>query len=243
MSNLLNTLKNYPYDCQLQYLLKEYEIANIIYQIIQWLETDFFDDDLTKIDFITFARDFCIGSDLTRSEKDAFYEALKTQGFFKVINAYLYDNDISLSSWTIYTFGKFSQIENAVYLEKAYEAYFSLKNPILTSRCLGELHWLGSYKIDDYLKQLNINGDIVSKFTLLNFWEHFSDETEFEHLLKDSELVAFLSPDNLHISKDDVCFKLFQFEQYFWRLSPKETADMTHQRFLAIASSFFKIPI
>lgn len=239
MTNLLQTLKNYPYDCQLQYLLKEYEIADIVREIIEWLETDIQDNDVGKIDFMTFARDFYIGSDLTDIEKAHFYAELKRQNFLKNISQYLYDENMTISNWTIYTLAKFSHPENAIFLEKAYETHFYPNNPILIAKCLSELDWLGSNKVETYLNQLKAKKDVLSKFTLLMYWEGFSNNIEFDKLIQDEALINFISPNDTNISKDDILFKLFQIEQYFWRLPPKETANMTHQKFLALANAFF----
>lgn len=132
MDDLLFFLQNeYTFDCKLKFWVDKYSIENIVREIVEWLKID----NLNYFDTTTFARDFYIGSDLSQENKHIFYKELKRQGFFKELNTFLYSNNFSVCSWTIYTIGKFSNNENVDYLETAYETNFSLTNPILSYRC------------------------------------------------------------------------------------------------------------
>lgn len=155
MDNLLEKLEQEyigKYDSQLRHILEEYSITEIVNHIMQWLTIEWTEtDNLNYAEITTIARDFYIGSNLTEQEKDEYYVELKQQGFFKALDKNLYSIDIAKCSWTIYTFGKFSNSENATYLETAYEEFYSENNPVLSKRCLNELNWLGSKKVENYL--------------------------------------------------------------------------------------------
>jgi hypothetical protein len=160
MDKLLEKLEReytVKYDCQLRYILQEYSIVEIVNHIMQWLKIEWAEaDNLNYADITTIARDFYIGSNLTEQEKDEYYCELEKQGFFITLDKNLYSEDFGKCSWTIYTFGKFSNSINAKYLEAAYEEFYLETNPILSKRCLNELNWLGSKKVEDYLSNLTL---------------------------------------------------------------------------------------
>ncbi|MGB3199007.1 MAG: hypothetical protein WBB17_14885 [Saprospiraceae bacterium] len=230
------------YDCQLRHILQEYSIAEIVTHIMNWLKIEWKENDnLNYAEITTIARDFYIGSNLTKNEKEEYYKELKEQGFFLSLDRNLYSNDFSNCSWTIFTFGKFSQIENAIYLEKAYEEQFAEKSPILAHRCLSELEWLGSKKVEKYLDKLNNNNDIISKLTLLMFWESYCENIETDKLLSDKELIKFISPHNENVSKDEIIFpRLNNFENYIFKLyNEDKKLKLTIEDFTKIANEYF----
>jgi hypothetical protein len=245
MDKLLQKLeKEYivKYDCQLRHILQEYSIVEIVGHIIEWLKIEWKENDnLTYADITTFARDFYIGSDLSEQEKDEYYNELKQQGFFNSLSKNLFSDDFGKCSWTIYTIGKFSNIENAIYLENAYEKLYAEKNPILSQRCLNELQWLGSNKVENYLAKLYKNNDIVSKLTLLMYWESHCEEIETDKLLTDKELIKFISPHNEKISKEEIIFsRLNNFENYIFKLHNEDKKlKMTKENFIKIAKEYF----
>jgi hypothetical protein len=149
---------------------------------------------------------------------NVYYCELKKQGFFITLDKNLYSEDFGKCSWTIYTFGKFSNTENAIYLETAYEKKYSENDPILSQRCLNELHWLGSTKVETFLTKLNNLNDIISKLTLLMYWESHCESKELDRLLSDKELVTFISPNNENPSKDELIDKLNNFENHIFKL-------------------------
>ena len=51
--------------------------------------------------------------------------------------------------------------------------------------------------------KLNNNNDIISKLTLLMFWESYCENIETDKLLSDKELIKFISPHN-----ENVVFKI-----------------------------------
>lgn len=243
-NSLVSILQDYLYNCQLNYLLIEHTMSDIVSCIVTLLTDESYSEalltkNLSAIDVMIFARDFCIGSDLTDTDKNQFYFELKSHKFFDLLSKFLYDNDFNLSSWTIYTFAKFSRKENVIFLETAYETHFYRNNPMLTARCLSELHCLGSKKLDGYLNQLRGNNDVISKFTLFKYWECSGDSPEYHLIIKDEELLEFISPDDLHISTDDIELRLCRFEQFFHKFSKQHMEAMTHKKFSYIASAYF----
>jgi len=231
------------YDCQLRHFLEEYSISEIVNHIMQWLTIEWTEkDNLNYADITTIARDFYIGSNLTDQEKEKYYLELKEQGFFKALDTNLYSEDFAKCSWTIYTFGKFSNIENAAYLETAYEIKYSENDPVLSQRCLNELNWLGSKKIKTYLAKLYKDNTLISKLTLLMYWQPHCESVETDKLLSDKELVNFISPQNENISKDELIFdRLNNFENHIFKLrNEKPKINMTKNDFTIIAKNYFE---
>lgn len=231
------------YDCQLRHILQEYSIIEIVNRIINWLTTEWTDENnLNYAEITTIARDFYIGSNLTELEKKDYYKELKEQGFFKVLNSNLYSENFAKCSWTIYTFGKFSNLENAKYLEIAYEKLYEKINPILSYRCLNELNWLGSSKVETYLTKLINDNSIISKLTLLMYWECHCEDDEIDKLLSDKELIKFISPNNEDVSKDEIMFdRLNNFENYIFKIhNENNNSRMTKNEFVEIARTYFE---
>lgn len=231
------------YDCQLRHILQEYSIIEIVNRIINWLTTEWTDENnLNYAEITTIARDFYIGSNLTELEKKDYYKELKEQGFFKVLNSNLYSENFAKCSWTIYTFGKFSNLENAKYLETAYEKLYEKINPILSYRCLNELNWLGSSKVETYLTKLINDNSIISKLTLLMYWECHCEDDEIDKLLSDKELIKFISPNNEDVSKDEIMFdRLNNFENYIFKIhNENNNSRMTKNEFVEIARTYFE---
>jgi hypothetical protein len=232
------------YDCELRYILQEYSIIQIVNHIMEWLKIEWTENDnLNYAEITTIARDFYIGSNLTEQEKDDYYNELKVQGFFISLENNLYAEEFGKCSWTIYTFGKFSQIENSIYLEKAYEKLYADTNPILSKRCLNELQWLGSEKVEHYLAKLYKNNDIISKLTLLMYWESHCESDEIDNLLLDKELIKFISPHNEKPTKDEIIFnRLSSLENYIFKLhNDDKKLKLSIDGFEKIAKDFFTI--
>lgn len=225
-------------DCNLRFLLKKYSIEEIVKEIVGWLKID----KLDYFDITTFARDFYIGSDLTQEEKEHFHDELKRQGFFQQLNDFLYHDDYAVCSWTIYTFGTFSNNENVGFLETAYEKHYRLTNPILSYRCLLELSWLNSNKVDDYLQELELDNSISSILILLYYWEkHSSHCVKFNELLTDKEVRSLVLPYQMFDEKEkDVSIRLFAFENHLSELHNLNRKKMDKNEFESVAKSYFK---
>src|SRR6218665_1012090 len=142
-----------------------YPMGQIASDILNYLNTD----QHNYFDVTGFAKDFYLSSSLTQDEKENFYKELKSKNFFKLLSTFLYSDNYAVRSWTIYTIGKFSNKENIGFLETAYETNFSLTNPMLSYRCLSELAWLGSKKVEQYLANLKADNSIISKLILLYY--------------------------------------------------------------------------
>lgn len=213
MNNLLDFIKSeYEYDCNLKFLIEKYSLIEIVAEIIELIK--FENSDLIEI--MTFARDFYIGSDLSKDEKENYYSELKKQNFFEELNKHLYSKIISVSSYSIYTFGKFSNSENSKYLEIAYETKFKNENSILSYRCLSELKWLHSKNVKTYIKQLESEKSITSQLTLIYLYEISSNEKKIAEILKDKDFQNFINPDaQKEITTENIYGKLFGFENYF----------------------------
>lgn len=225
-------------DCNLQFLLSSYSVEDIVAHITSWLETN----KATYFDTTTFARDFYIGSDMTEEEKEHFYNELKKQGFFRKLNEFLYSDNFSISSWTIYTIGKFSNPENAAFLETAYEINYVLNNPILAYRCLGELSWLSSEKVDQYLKDLEADESLPSKLILLYYWAPNNSSPGFKALLQDKELINAIVPDLVVTNNEEIISeRLFHFENHIAGLF-KSTGNISMEKkdFENAAKEYFK---
>ncbi|WPV67004.1 hypothetical protein [Chitinophaga sp. LS1] len=132
---------------------EQYPFEKIASDILDFLNADI----ENYFDVTGFAKDIYLAAFLTQEQKKYFYNELKSRDFFKQLNTFLYSDNFSIYSWTIYTIGKFSNSENADYLEKAYETSFSLTNPMLSYRCLNELSWLNSKKTVHYLSKLEFD--------------------------------------------------------------------------------------
>lgn len=231
------------YDWQLRYILQEYSIEDIVNHIMEWLKIEWTENDnIDYADITTIARDFYIGSNLTEKEKDEYYKELKKQGFFIALDTNLYSGDFSKCSWAIYTFGKFGDIENVTYLESAYEKFYAETNPILSQSCLNELSFLGSKKVETYLTKLHNDNDIISKLTLLMFWNCYCESEETGKLLSDKELIKFIAPHSENVSKDEIILdRLDDFERYIFKLhSENNKISMTRNEFNETAKNYFE---
>lgn len=231
------------YDCQLRYILNNYSILEIVNSLKNCISVEWsISDNLNYADLLLIARDFYIGSDLTENEKEEYYEELKRQDFFTSLNENLYSNDFRICNCIIYTIGKFSKSENAKYLECAYEDFYSKTNPILAKQCLVELTWLNSEKVKNYVSKLNIQNDIISKITLLMYWETVSDSDKIEKLITDKKLISFISPENDPlITHDLIMDRMNNFEIYMLKFNNENSKTvMTHNKFYEITERYFK---
>lgn len=211
------------------------QIANEIIKMLHAYKDNYFD-------ITGFAKDYYLSSSLTQDEKTQFYNELKTNSFFQSLNTYLYSEDFAVCCWTVYTIGKFSNNENSSYLEGVYETSFSLTNPILSYRCLSELDWLSSKKIEQYLRNLRADKSIISKLILLYYWEMRSYTTEFKDLLTDKELIAFIAPNQVLIDiEDEISVRLFAFENHISGLyNSTKKSLIDKNEFENIARNYFK---
>ena len=178
MQTLLQFLEedyNLRINCKLKSLLKQYTVKEIVAEIMSWI----LEKKTRYIDILNFARDFYIGSDLTKKQGEVYYAELEWQGFFSLLNNFLYDDDAQTCSWTIYTIGKFSRKENTHFLETAYETNFKLHHPMLAARCLFEMRWLESDKVEGHLETLKSENTLFSKMTLLYFYEPTCNDSNF----------------------------------------------------------------
>jgi hypothetical protein len=181
---LLDYLKNeYSFDCNLNFLFEDITISELVSEIIDWIVNSKHD----YVETLTFARDFHLGSDLSKNTKKEYYEELKKQHFFKVLENNLHCTDLEKISYTIYTIGKFSDNKNSFILENAYENSFKDKNLILSYRCLSELDWLESKKNLLYIEDLKIENSIYSNFILLYLFDMYNNEKEINKILLKSE--------------------------------------------------------
>lgn len=213
MNNLLEFIKlEYNFDCNLKFLIEKYSLAQIVSEIVELIKTE--NSDL--IDIMTVARDFYIGSDLSEEEKENYYSELNRQNFFEELNKHLYSKNISISNYSIYTFGKFSNKENSKYLEIAFETKFKNENSISSYRCLSELEWLNSEKVKEYKKHLKSEKSLTSKLTLIYLYEIWSNKTEIEKILKEKGFQNFINPNSEKtIKAENIYDELFKFENYF----------------------------
>jgi hypothetical protein len=138
--------------------------------------------------------------------------------------------------------GKFSNNENACYLENAYENYYTQTNPILAARCLSELSWLHSIKIEEYLINLNIENSIAAKLSLLMYWETNCNDEEMELLLTDKKLVNFITPHSESLANKEIILKrLSHFENYIFKISNENRKQiLSLKEFEAIAKNYFE---
>gem|GEM_PF-3302246 len=217
---------------------EKYSMEQIANDVINLLNTD----KSNYFDVTGFAKDFYLSSSLTQGEKKHFYNELKAKNFFQSLNTFLYSDDFAVCSWTIYTIGKFSNNENAGYLEAAYETSFGLTNPILSYRCLSELDWLSSEKVEQYLASLKEDNSIISKLTLLYYWEIKSYSSEFKDLLTDKELIAFVVPNQTLVdTEDEICDRLFSFENHIFELyTSNKKSFIDNNEFESVAEAYFK---
>ena len=202
-------------DCKLRFLLEKFSMKMIVEEVMKLLK----ENDLSFIDITTFARDFYIGSDLTNHEKDIYITELKRQGFFHQLNTFLHSDNCNICSWTIYTIGKFSEHENATFLEIAYESKYREANPILAYRCLNELSWLQSEKVENYICELEKSHTIKDSLILLYYFGSLCDNVRFDEMLKEENVINLLSLDRAMSCNEDIAGKkLFALESYIFRL-------------------------
>jgi len=231
------------FDSRLRYLLAEYSIADLVDHIIKWLkdldENDLKADEKYRFTLI-FARDLFIGSDLSKEEKKKYYQTLKAAGFFQSLNEFLYSNNQGFCSYAIYTIGKFSQPENARYLEEAYEKEYRSVDPSLSYRCLSELSWLGSSQLSKYIDDLKNERNTFSKLTLAMFFRSRSDSNnEYDRLITDPELVNFIAPTKPNASKDELESRLANFDMQAFNSAWSSDRHSKPQRLKAAMSKFF----
>ena len=233
-------MKNLRDSLEKKYLIKTNE-RHPIEQIASEVLSFFKADKNYYFDVTGFAKDFYLAPFLTQVEKEQFYNELKKGSFFEQLIAYLYTDNFSACSWSIYVIGKFSDTENAKYLEEAYETNFSLTNPILSYRCLLELSWLSSNKTDQYLADLQLDNSITSKLVLLYSWEPDSDSSKLKTLIKDKELINFIDPNRTLVNpEEEVYSRLFAFEMHVTELYNSATEKIiTKPDFESIAKNYF----
>jgi hypothetical protein len=241
MDSLLSFYKDYvkKLDGEPSDLLSKYSLLEIASKIIDLFEirgVDYF--ELTG-----FAKNVYLSGALTKKDKTAFYKELKRLGLFIRMNRHLSSGNFSEISWAIYVIGKFSNSEDAILLETAYENNFKLNNPILSYRCLGELDWLKSSKLDNYINELNNDNTITSKLILMYYWSPRSNyNNSFEESLKDKELMDFVCPNSDIKDKSGIAEdRLFGFEQYLSNLfNSTKGIQITKQEFQTLAEKYFK---
>jgi hypothetical protein len=217
----------------------KYPMGQIASDILNFLNAD----QKNYFDVTGFAKDFYLSSSLTQVEKKDFYKELKSRDIFKQLNTFLYSDNFSVCSWTIYTIGKFSHNENASFLETAYETNFRLTNPMLSYRCLNELSWLNSKKLDQYLADLEFDNSIASKLILLYYWETSSENSKFNELLTDKELLNFIAPNQTLVdTEEEICDRLFGFENHISELyNSTEKNIIDRNKFESVAKTYFKM--
>ena len=217
---------------------EKYPMEEIAGDVLNFLNAD----QKNYIDVTGFAKDFYLAAFLTQDEKRYFYKELKSKDFFKQLNTFLYSDNFSICSWTIYIIGKFSNNENARYLEKVYETNYSLTNPMLSYRCLSELSWLNSKKTDHYLSDLEVDNSKISKLILLYYWETSSDNSKFNELLTDKDLLNFITPNQTLVDiEEEICDCIFGFENHISELYISTEKDIIDKiKFESIAKNYFK---
>lgn len=231
------------FDLKLRYLLAEYTIEDLVTHIIKGLqainEHDLETDEKYRYTLI-FTRDLYIGSDLSKEEKKTFYQTLKAAGFFQLLSTYLYSNNQGFCSYAIYTIGKFSHLENAKYLEQAYEKEYRSVDPSLSHRCLSELSWLGSSHLPRYLDDLKNEGNILSKLTLALFFKGRTDlDNAYNDLMTDPELIHFIAPNKPDASRDELEVRLTNFDIQTFNSAWVGSRHTRAQRLQAAMSKFF----
>jgi hypothetical protein len=128
---------------------------------------------------------------------------------------FLYDDDAHVVNTAIYTIGKFSQAENAHFLETAFHRRFKDGNPALAARCLFELQWLKSsceerladLDIEGIVEELRAKGTIASHLVLLLFFESTCANERTRKLLETSAVKPFFN------EKESVEIQLWRLEQ------------------------------
>ena len=234
MDNLRSFLENKYFNKHEE----QYSFEKIASDVLSFLNADL----ENYFDVTGFAKDFYLAAFLTQEQKKYFYKELKSRDFFKQLNTFLYSDIFSVCSWTIYTIGKFSNSENADYLEKAYETNFSLTNPMLSYRCLNELSWLNSKKTDHYLAELEFDSSKTSKLVLLYYWETNSATSKINQLLTNKEFLSFITPSQTLVdTEEEICDRLLGFENYVSKLyNSREKNIIDKNEFESIATNYFK---
>ena len=214
-----------------------YPIEKIAGDVLNLLNAD----QENYFDVTGFAKDFYLSSSLTKDGKNFFYQQLKSKGFFKQLNTFLYSDNFSICSWTIYIIGKFSIGENANILETAYETNFRITNPILSYRCLNELSWLISKKLDKYLADLELDNSKTSKLISLYYWETSADNSKFNELLADKQVLNFIAPNQTLVDTEaKICDRLFAFENHITELYNSTIGNyIDRHKFEKIAEDYF----
>jgi hypothetical protein len=235
---MINTMTNLRESLWYKYSDKDYTMQQVAKDVIDLLHAD----KTNYFDITGFAMDFFLSNFDTKEEKNNFYEELKKEGFFSQLNVFLYSDNFSICSWTIYVIGKFSNNENAGYLEMAYETTFSSTNPMLSYRCLLELHWLSSGKTENYLLSLELERSKSAKLILLYFWEPHSDNLKFKELIADKDLLKFIVPSGkLDCTEDEISNRLFAFESFISKIyNSTEKSSISITEFESAANKFFK---
>ncbi len=145
------------------------ESANGIMELLKSPSPDY-------IELTTFARDVYFSNQIPKIQKEEYYQCLVDSGFFQELDKCLYAADYTLCSWTIYIIGKFSHHENAILLERAYESSAIQNNPILAYRALSEMRWLGSPKVNAYIKKIGKVNSLISALTLFYYYDCVSEK-------------------------------------------------------------------
>lgn len=203
-------------DGKLNYLLDSYtteELAQHVYKWFRELDTQAPNFAEQHQHVLLYARELFISSDFSRDNKDSYFKALKDIGFFQLLSKSLYSNHAGICSYAIFTFGKFTHPDNSHFLEKAFESRYRTVDPSLSARCLSELSWLGSPKVEQYIQELEQDTSVWSKLILvLHYSIAVHRRTKYEALICNDELIKLIAPYSKSPSRRELETRLTQFD-------------------------------
>jgi hypothetical protein len=178
--SIKDAIIEYNFDGKMEHIYKKYAPRDVIKTILEILENTLPESTLNRDMFfpaMAFITDTIILSDLSDKDKKAFIETLYELNYFDEIEKYLYNDYLYIKSTTIYSIGKISIKDNVKYLEKAFEKYYN-QNPIICSKLLLEIKWLGSKNYKHYCSMLKKDKDIISSIALCIHLDSCSDDIE-----------------------------------------------------------------
>jgi hypothetical protein len=166
--NIKDYILSYDFEGKMGYIYKNHKQNDIINTVLDILEETSTGSKLNIEWFnisMKFITDTIIFSDLSNEDKNTFIEKLFELNYFKNIEKYLYNDYLNIKHITIHSIGRISIKENVKYLENAFEKYLN-KNPLICSKLLIEIDWLGSKNYRHYYSILEKNMDLINTMTL-----------------------------------------------------------------------------
>ena len=149
---------------------------------------------------LLFVRDYYLSWLKEKNEKKSFIDELTESGFFKILESFLYSDDLEKIEASIYTFGKLNEPKYFDALLKVFLKYLRLRDFLSSTHCLSEMLWLNYKRGIQFCEDQLEFGDIfidLTVFTALSSWGTSSLPRNYSKWHENSKLNN-LQADDIH---------------------------------------------